>query len=245
MSAVPVLELDAIVKDYRSLRPLRVAHLRVRQGERVGLLGFDAVTAEVLINLITGAHVPDRGTVHVFGQPTTDVADAGAWMSWLDRFGIVSDRALLLDAMTIAQNMAIPFSLDIDPVPPATHSVVTDLAAQVGLDPGRLDVKVGEADELARARVRLARALALNPAVLLLEHATSRLSSEEAVAFAADVASVTDVRRTTVVAVTADVQFARALGGRVLHLQPSSGDLHEKRGLWFRRWNRRSSILSA
>src|SRR5688572_17398698 len=63
-----VVALREVEKDYKSLRPLRVQHLELRQGESVALLGFDATAAEILVNLITGATLPDSGDVDKIGR---------------------------------------------------------------------------------------------------------------------------------------------------------------------------------
>ena len=62
-----VLELNGISKDYRGLRPLRIAELRVAAGEHVAILGLDRAAAEVFVNLATGATLPDAGQVRVLG----------------------------------------------------------------------------------------------------------------------------------------------------------------------------------
>ena len=66
----PVLELVDISKDYRALRPLRIQQLLVGPGEAVALLGLDLAAAEVFVNLATGAMLPDRGHVKLFGRAT-------------------------------------------------------------------------------------------------------------------------------------------------------------------------------
>ena len=73
--------------------------------------------AETFVNLVTGATLPDRGEVTIFGRPTTAIDDSADWLSVVDRFGIVSERAVLLDALSVIQNLSIPFTLDIDPPP--------------------------------------------------------------------------------------------------------------------------------
>ena len=89
----PVLELTDVSKDYHGLRPLRLANLSIAAGEQVALVGFDAPGAEVFVNLVTGATLPDRGTIRLFGRPTADISDADDWLSVVDRVGIVSRRA--------------------------------------------------------------------------------------------------------------------------------------------------------
>src|SRR5690606_16542149 len=56
-----LVQLRNVSKDYRGLRPLRVARLDLRAGQSVALLGFDQVSAEVLVDLVTGATTPDSG----------------------------------------------------------------------------------------------------------------------------------------------------------------------------------------
>ena len=81
-------------------------------------MGLDAGAAEVLVNLVTGAGVADRGTVCVQGRNNAEIANGDEWLESLDRFGIVSERAVLLEGATLEQNLAMPFTLQIDPVAP-------------------------------------------------------------------------------------------------------------------------------
>jgi ABC-type branched-subunit amino acid transport system ATPase component len=99
----PALSFAGVVKDYRGLRPLRVAALDVAPRERVAIAGLDVAAAETFINLATGAGLPDEGEVRVMGQATSAITDGDAWLVSLDRFGIVSHRAVLLEESTVAQ----------------------------------------------------------------------------------------------------------------------------------------------
>src|SRR5215207_806252 len=130
----PILRLKGIRKQYSGLRPLRVQALSIDAGERVALSGLDAGAAEVFVNLVTGASVPDEGTVEVCGRATHSIADGEEWLSWLDRFGIVSPRAVLLDGASLEQNLAMPLTLQIEPIGPDTASRVAELADEVGID---------------------------------------------------------------------------------------------------------------
>ena len=103
-----------VTKDYRGLRPLRVEALDLHAGQTLALVGFDQMTAEILVNLITGAIVPDAGEVRVFGQPTTSIADRDGWLRTLDQFGLLTERAVLVEQLTVEQNLAIPYSLSVD-----------------------------------------------------------------------------------------------------------------------------------
>ena len=165
-----VLALHDVRKDYHGLRPLRLQRLDVRQGESVALLGFDRVAAEIFSNLVIGAALPDAGDVQTFGTPTRSIADADEWLAGMHRFGILSERIVLLESSSVEQNLALPFSLEIDQIPPDVRARVRGLADEVGLATRWLTEPAGTLTADALQRTRLAKALALGPRVLLAEH---------------------------------------------------------------------------
>lgn len=226
----PVLELKNVRKSYGGLRPLRLNDLQVLEGQSVALLNVDAPAVDVFMNLVTGAGLPDEGEVRIFGRASSAIDSGDAWLVSLERFGIVSDRVVLLEEMSVAQNLAIPYTLELDPIPPTVQESLVRLAEEVALDEAVLQGAAGRAAPDARVRLRLARALALNPALLLLEHPTVGLSPEHALAFATDLGRVAEARHLSVVIVTADRAFASAAAHDVYTLQPATGALARTRG---------------
>ena len=224
-----VLELSDVVKDYRGLRPLRIQQLIVGAADSTAIVGVDQAMAETFVNLATGATLPDRGEVKVFGRLTSAVEDSAEWLALVDRFGIVSERAVLLDGLSIIQNLAMPFTLDIEPPPDDVRGRAERLAAEVGLPDGSWDRLVAELDAVGRLRVRLARALALDPAILLLEHPTAAVPREKIEALGRSIRAIAERRGVATLALTADRAFAAANASRVLTLEPASGVLKERR----------------
>jgi D-xylose transport system ATP-binding protein len=222
----PVVLIN-VEKQYGGLRPMRVRNLRVPAGRITMLLGFDRPTAEVFVNLITGASLPDTGEVSSLGRLTSAIADSDEWLAFVERFGIVSDRIVLLEGMTVAQNLAMSFDLAIEPVPPPIMAKVVPLAAEVGIDAASLNTRVADAAPLLRAQIFLARALAFDPAVVVLEHPTANLSPDEAKAFAAIVGAVSKRRNLTTIGLLMDERFAKATGGQLLIWQPATGEMKE------------------
>jgi len=229
-----LVEIRGVTKDYRGLRPLRIDHLELREGQSIALLGFDHLTAEVLVNLVTGGLVPDTGVVSILGRATSEIRDADSWLETVDRFGLLSERAVLLDQLTVEQNLALPFSLEIDDMGDDVRGKVRHLADEVALEADLLQRPVAEIAPAARVRVRLGRALALQPRVLLAEHPNATLPDNDVAPFAADLTRVVARRGLAALVMTADPVFARAVAEDVLTLQPSTGELRRSRG--WRRW---------
>lgn len=236
MSATPAIAVNGLQKNYGALRPLRIERLEVAARERVALGGLDAPAAEMLVNLITGATLPDAGSVVVFGRATADISTGDAWLASLDRFGIVSPRAVMLEGSTLLQNLALPFTLQLDPVPPDVAAQATALAAECGIDAADLARPVSELPAHVRVRAHLGRAVALRPDLLLIEHPTAELADAQRSRLAHAIAAVAEARGCATLVITTDVEFAEAVAHRSLALQPATGALvtwRKKRG-WFR-----------
>src|SRR5205823_4461538 len=130
----------------------------------------------------------------------------------------------------------IPYSLDIEPPPEPVASKARALAREVGLDENVWANTVASVDSAARLRIRLGRALALDPLVALLEHPTADLSSGASVLpLGRDCRAIVERRGLAALTLTADRIFASAIAHRVLTLDPATGRLKEGRRGWFRR----------
>jgi ABC-type transporter Mla maintaining outer membrane lipid asymmetry ATPase subunit MlaF len=232
-SREPVLHLTNVRKQYQSLRPLRVNDLRIAAGERVALSGLDAGAAEVLVNLVTGASLPDEGEVRVLGRATASIENGDEWLASLDRFGIVSPRAVLLDAATLLQNLAMPLTLAIDPMAPEIEHQARSLARDAGIADEWLDRPVAALPAAVRARAHLVRAVALAPSLLVLEHPSVGLAANEGRSFGEAVASMALSRALAVLIISEDADFAAAASTRRLLLHAASGDLKPPRRTLF------------
>lgn len=225
MNGDALVEFAGVVKQYQALRPLRLAELRIAPGSIVSVQGLDALAAEVLVNLMTAAMRPDEGDVRLFGRSTAEIVDYEAWLAMLDGLGLLSERAVLLGQCTVAQNLALPITLAIDPIDPAAVPRVAALADEVGIPRQALATPVREAAPDVVQRLRLGRALALDPRLLVAEHPSATLPREGVAAFARDLARVVTARGAALLAISADREFTKALGGQALTLDPKNGVL--------------------
>jgi ABC-type transporter Mla maintaining outer membrane lipid asymmetry ATPase subunit MlaF len=227
----PAIHVRDVQKDYRALRPFCVRRLDVADGESVALLGFDRAAAEVFVNLMTAATIPDAGRIEIFGRPTIDIQDADTWLASLDSFGIVSERQVLLDNMTVEENLTMPLTMALHDVDSNVRAKVAGIAEEVGLSADEWRQPVAALTPASRLRVRLGRALGPDPRILLSEHPNALLDAGEVARFAGDYARIVTRRRVTSVVLTADQAFASAIARRVLTLQPATGEL-KSRSSW-------------
>jgi len=229
-----LVQIRKITKDYRSLRPLRLESLDLHAGQTLALCGFDRLTAEILVDLITAAIVPDSGEIRVFGQLTTAIADRDSWLQTLDRFGLLTERAVLVEQFTVEQNLAIPYSLSVENMSLDLKTRVAALADEIGFERSDLQRQSGVLPPLGRLRLRLGRALAMNPSVLLAEHPNATLTPEESARFGAELQRIVRARGMSALVLTADHDFARVAADEVRVLHPATGTLKSS-SVW-RRW---------
>src|SRR5688572_19979020 len=161
MSDAPLVSVRDVLKEYSALRPLRIQALTINAGDIVSLVGLDAPGAEVLVGMLTGALLPDSGEIRLFGRSTAEIADSDAWLAMLDGVGILTERAVLIEQFTVQQNIAMPFTLEVDPLIAEVRPMVDALAHEVGIPEAAWDLPIARAGADVQARARLARAIAL------------------------------------------------------------------------------------
>jgi len=232
-----VLDISGLVKNYHGVRPLRLERLRIGHGEQMAVVGLDAPAAEMLTTLVTAAALPDTGTIRVFGQTTADIANQEQWLAVVDRLGLVTDRAALLDDLTVAQNIALPLTLDIDAIVDSARHRVETLATEVGLPRAAWDRPVGSLDGEARLRARLARAVALDPGLLLLEHPTAQVARSAVTRLARELQSMAERRAIAMLVLTTDEALLREATWRVMDWDAARGTLRERGRSWLS-WGR-------
>jgi putative ABC transport system ATP-binding protein len=237
---VPALvEIHQVVKSYQSLRPLRIREFTVSATDRLNLRGFDAGAAEMFVHLVTGAALPDEGAVRVAGKDTRDIATDTEWLTSLDRFGIVTHRAVLIDQISLASNLALPLTVSIDPMPAEVRERVERLAKDAGFEAGALERPVAGLGAEDRLRLHLARAVANGPQMLMLEHPTAQLPDREAASRIGETMSrLSDAYGFGWIALTEDAAFAEAARGTVLELNPATGELAAPKRGWRTWWGR-------
>ena len=204
-----VLSLDGVVKRFGEETAVEGVDLDVREGELLTLLGPSGCGKTTTLRTIAGLEEPTEGTVTVAGDV---VAGDGSTVPPEKRdVGMVFQEFALFPHLTVAENIA--FGLD-DPGSEAAAQRVADLLELVGMEEYG-DRSPGDLSGGQRQRVALARSLAPEPDVLLLDEPFSNLDVRLRVQMREEVARILDEAGVTAVSVTHDQEEALSISDRV------------------------------
>ena len=184
--------------------------LDVAEGEIVALLGPSGSGKSTLLRVIAGIVRPDRGTVSIAGRDVTAVP------THLRGVGMVFQDEQLFPHLDVGANVA--FGLRMAGVPKAERRArVDELLTLVGLD-GFAGRSVERLSGGEAKRVALARSLAPEPAVLLLDEPLSGLDQDLRIRLAGELGTVLRSTGTTSIWVTHDLDEADLVADRVVRL---------------------------
>jgi phospholipid/cholesterol/gamma-HCH transport system ATP-binding protein len=214
----PLLRVESLSVRFGSQQVLRDISLELAPGDTLVVLGESGCGKTVLLKSMIGLVRPSAGDVLFEGRSLSRMNDRQL-AHLRTRYGFVFQGAALFDSLTIADNIAFPLR-EHTRIPAAEVRGITEsLLAEVGLPRSVLAKKPVELSGGMRKRAGLARALALDPTLVLYDEPTTGLDP-----IMSDVINelILRVRRPNVssVVVTHDMNTARKVGDRVIMLYP-------------------------
>ncbi|ARE40369.1 Nitrate ABC transporter, ATP-binding protein [Rhodovulum sp. P5] len=190
---------------------LKDISLTVDEGEFLAILGFSGTGKSTLINLMSGLVTPDRGTVRFKGAPVTGPGPER---------GLVFQSYSLMPWLTVAGNIALAVDAVHKGTPKAERqALVEKYIAMVGLSHAA-QRRPAELSGGMRQRVAVARALAMDPEVLLMDEPLSALDALTRANLQDEIEAIWEADRKTVVLITNDVDEAILLADRIVPLNP-------------------------
>ena len=211
---MPFLELNNVSKGFGGPLVLNNVNLSIDRGEFVAVVGYSGSGKTTLISLIAGLLRPDSGTVKLNGLEITEPGP--------DR-GMVFQNYSLLPWLTVFENIAVA----VDQVFPnysagKKRQQVERHIELVNLTPAR-DKKPAQLSGGMRQRVSVARALAMDPQILLLDEPLSALDALTRATLQGEIERIWQADKKTVVLITNDVDEALLLADRIIPLTPGPG----------------------
>jgi phospholipid/cholesterol/gamma-HCH transport system ATP-binding protein len=213
-SDAPVVAVENVFKSFGVQRVLNGISLSVARGETLAVLGRSGTGKSVLLRLIIGLQQPDSGTIRIFGQNT-----AGMALDQMDelrkKMGFLFQHAALYDSLTVGQNVAFPLEHHRRDMSKADRdNRVNELLADVGLE-NHINKMPSDISGGMQKRVGLARALALDPAILMLDEPTAGLDPISSGEIDDLVLKLQHEHQMASIVVTHDLHSARTIANRL------------------------------
>ena len=203
---------DHVSKSFGPKQVLRDVSFEIPAGEALCILGRSGTGKSVTLKLIVSLLKPDLGKIWVDGDETTQLKERE--LSRVRRkLGFLFQDAALFDSLTLYENLALPLQRLTAKPPEEIEAVIEKVLSQVGLATERQKMSAALSGGM-RKRAGLARALVLEPKILLADEPSSGLDRITAAEIDELLLKQKSDHNTTVIVVTHDVHGARRVGDR-------------------------------
>ncbi|MBN2564355.1 MAG: ABC transporter ATP-binding protein [Candidatus Eisenbacteria bacterium] len=213
MTDKAVIEVVDLWKSFGSKEVLKGVNLSVRNGETMVVLGPSGCGKSVLLKHVIGLLQPDRGSIIVEGKDITKMTDPEL-NQMRTSFGMVFQGAALFDSMTIGENVGLPLKEHKGMGGDMLRDMVESKLRMVGLA-GISHLRPSELSGGMKKRVALARAIALDPDIILYDEPTTGLDPIMAEQINELIRALQKKVNATSIVVTHDLHSASFTGDRV------------------------------
>ena len=212
----PAIEVDKLECGYDGKIVLKDISFTVPRGEIFFIIGGSGCGKSTLLRHMVGLHAPTKGTVKFLGQSFTD-ADLHARRAMLKTFGVLFQSSALWTSLTLRQNVALPLEEYTRLSAREIGEIAALKLAQVGLD-GFGDYYPSEISGGMKKRAGLARALALDPAIVFFDEPSAGLDPVTSRKLDELIVQVRENFGTTIVVVSHELASIFEIADRVIML---------------------------
>jgi phospholipid/cholesterol/gamma-HCH transport system ATP-binding protein len=218
----PSIVIEAVWKRLGTMQVLRGVDLAVAPGESVVIIGRSGTGKSVLLKHVIGLMVPDAGTVRVDGVDVGALEETEL-LTLRKRMGMLFQGGALFDSLTVGENVGLPLREHTDMVETQIELVVREKLHLVGLE-GSEELRPSSLSGGMKKRAALARALALNPKIMLYDEPTTGLDPITADLINRLIRRLQERLGITSIAVTHDMRSAYHIADRIAMLH--EGRIH-------------------
>jgi phospholipid/cholesterol/gamma-HCH transport system ATP-binding protein len=215
-NGAPIVELRGVSKRFGSLEVLRDISVKFRRGETTVIIGASGAGKSVILKHIVSLLKPDSGEVYCGGERIDTMTDREL-VAVRTRFGYLFQMGALFDSFTVAQNVAFPIVEHTKRSAADIAKTVSEKLKMVGLD-GLQAKKPAQLSGGQRKRVGLARAIAMDPEIILYDEPTTGLDPIRSDIINELIIKLQGEIKVTSIVVTHDMASVRKIGDRVVML---------------------------
>jgi phospholipid/cholesterol/gamma-HCH transport system ATP-binding protein len=218
-SAEPFIELTELSIQFGTQSVLRSIDLSIPRGQTLSVIGESGCGKTVLLKTMIGLVRPTEGFVEFDGKRLDELNDK-ALTKERTRFGYVFQNAALFDSMTVLENVAFPLEQNRNVRVSQAREQVAGYLAEVGLPDSIMNKKPAQLSGGMRKRVGLARALAMDPEVILYDEPTTGLDPIMSDVINELIIRTREKHHVTSILVTHDMKNAFKTSDRIVMLFP-------------------------
>jgi phospholipid/cholesterol/gamma-HCH transport system ATP-binding protein len=208
---------EDVNKSFDGQHVLRGVSLTVETGKTIVIVGASGSGKTVLVSMFVGLNAPDSGTIVVFGEDVTQFSTEADWNELRMKVGFVFQGAALYDSLTVGENVAFPLRHHTDLHVDEIDERVMAKLQLVGLE-GAVDKLPSQLSGGMRKRAGLARALALDPDLVIYDEPTAGLDPFRAEDISRHIRDLQTKLGNTAVVVTHDMACAFTVGDHIAFL---------------------------
>lgn len=209
----PIL-VHELLKSFGQQKVLDGIDLCVAKNETVVILGRSGTGKSVLLKLLVGLQKPDSGSIRIHGQEISGL-DMEQLNEIRKKIGFLFQDAALYDSLNVRDNVAFPLNRHTNLSEADQDKRVRELLASVGMEKD-LEKMPSEISGGMQRRAGLARALALDPDILLFDEPTAGLDPITSGEIGKLILKLKQERKLTAIVVTHDIQGAKAYSDRLV-----------------------------